>query len=105
VKDERVFQIGASGGVNKALRNRIWLIAANRRQREAQQPMPHSASKHVTVEHIATEPMSGHQREQAIIALAILITAWQHDHTGEPGADSAKLLPLPSPASHTDHAA
>jgi hypothetical protein len=41
--------------------------------------MPHSASKRVAVEHIATEPMSGRQREQAIIALAVLITAWQHD--------------------------
>jgi hypothetical protein len=68
--------------------------------------MPHSASKHVTVEHIGTEPKSGgHQREQAIIALAILIIAWQHDHTGEPGADSAALLPLPGSVSHTDHAA
>jgi hypothetical protein len=41
--------------------------------------MPHSASKCVAVEYIASEPMSGHQREQAIIALAIPITAWQHD--------------------------
>jgi site-specific DNA recombinase len=63
--------------------------------------MTHSASKHVTVEHIATEPTSGHQREQAIIAFAILITAWQHDQD-QPGADSAALLPLPGSASHTD---
>ena len=43
--------------------------------------MPHSASKRVAVEHIATEPMSGRQRELAItaLAIAILIAAWQHD--------------------------
>jgi hypothetical protein len=64
--------------------------------------MPHSASKCVAVEHIATEPMSGLQREQAIIALAILITAWQHD---QDQSDSAALLPLPGAASDTDHAA
>jgi hypothetical protein len=64
--------------------------------------MPHSASKRAAVEHIATEPMSGHQREQAIIALAILITAWQHD---QDQPDCAALLPLPGPASDTDDAA
>jgi hypothetical protein len=41
--------------------------------------VPHSASKRVAVEQIATEPMSGRQREQAITALAILIAAWQDD--------------------------
>ncbi len=66
--------------------------------------MPHSASKHVSVEHIATEPMSGHQREQVIAALAALVTAWQHDQD-EAGADSARPLPLPGSASDTDHAA
>jgi hypothetical protein len=66
--------------------------------------MPHSASKHVTVEHIATEPMSGQQRAQAISALAAVVTAWQHDQD-QPGADSAAPLPLTRPASDTDHAA
>jgi hypothetical protein len=64
--------------------------------------MPHSASKHLTVEHIATEPMSGHQREQAIIALAILVTAWQRD---QDQPHSTAPLPLPRVASDTDHAA
>ena len=64
--------------------------------------MPNSANKRVAVEHIATEPMSGHQREQAIIALAILITAWQHD---QDQPDSAAPLPLPGPAIDTDDAA
>ena len=64
--------------------------------------MPHSASKHVTVEHIATEPMSGQQRKQAITALAALITAWQREQD-EP--DSATAPPLPGEASDTDHAA
>ncbi len=64
--------------------------------------MPHSTSKHVTVEHIAPEPMSGHQREQAIVALATLIAAWQREQD-EP--DSAPPLPLTGTASDTDHAA
>lgn len=64
--------------------------------------MPHSASKRAAVEHIATEPMSGHQREQVIIALATLITAWQHN---QDQPDSAAPLPRPGPASDTDHAA
>jgi len=63
--------------------------------------MPHSASKCVAVEPIATEPMNGRQREQAITALAILITVWQH-YQDQP--DSAVLLPLPGPASDTDDA-
>jgi hypothetical protein len=65
--------------------------------------MPHSPSKHVTVEHIATEPMSAGQREQAVTALAAVVTAWQHDQD-QPGADSVALLPLPGAASDTDHA-
>jgi hypothetical protein len=64
--------------------------------------MLYLASKRVAVEHIATEPMSGPEREQAITALAILITAWQHD---QDQPDSAAPLPLPGPASDTDHAA
>jgi hypothetical protein len=65
--------------------------------------MPHSASKRVAVEHIATEPMSGRQRELAItaLAIAILIAAWQHD---QDLPDCAAQLPLPGPASDTDHA-
>jgi hypothetical protein len=66
--------------------------------------MPHSASKHVTVERIATKPMSGHQREHAVTSLAALISAWQHDQD-DPCADSASLLPLLGPSSNTDHAA
>jgi hypothetical protein len=64
--------------------------------------MPHSASKRVAVEQIATEPMSCYQREQAIIALAILITAWHRD---QDQPDSAAPLPLPGAASDTDYAA
>jgi len=64
--------------------------------------MPHSASKRVAVEHTATEPMSGRQREQAITALAALITAWQHE---QDQPDPATALPLPGEASDTDHGA
>jgi len=64
--------------------------------------MPYSASKRIAVEHTGTEPMSSHQREQAITALATLITAWQHD---QDQPNPATALPLPGPASDTDHAA
>jgi len=64
--------------------------------------MHYSPSKHLTVEHIGTEPMTARQHEQAVTALAILITAWQHDQNRP---DSAALLPLPGAASDTDHAA
>jgi hypothetical protein len=37
---ERCFEIGASGGLKKAPRNRIWLVAANRRQRGANSHAP-----------------------------------------------------------------
>jgi hypothetical protein len=99
---DRVSQIGASGDVKKAPRNRFWLVAANRQHAGRNNLMPHSASKRVAVEHVATEPMSDHQREQAITALAILITAWQHDLDQQ---DCTAPLPLPGPASDTDHAA
>jgi hypothetical protein len=56
--------------------------------------MPHSPSKQFTVEHIATEPMTARQHEQAVTALAILITAWQHG-PAEPDEDPASPLPLP----------
>jgi hypothetical protein len=39
--------------------------------------------------------MSRPQRDQAVIALAVLITAWQHGPATEPGEDPASPLPLP----------
>jgi hypothetical protein len=57
------------------------------------------------VERTVTTPMSRPQHEQAVTALAVLITAWQHGHICEPGNDPASQLPLPGPASDTDHAA
>jgi hypothetical protein len=62
----------------------------------------------VRVERIGTEPMTSHQREQAVEALAALITNWQHSHNcgaEQPGADSATPLPLRGVASDTDDAA
>jgi hypothetical protein len=49
------------------------------------------------VERIAITPMSRQQRDQAVTALAVLITAWQHDPATEPGHDPVSLLPLPGP--------
>jgi hypothetical protein len=60
------------------------------------------------VDRIGTEPITTQQRKQAAAALAALITAWQRhpDPDAEgPGADCARLLPLPGTASDTDHAA
>jgi hypothetical protein len=51
----------------------------------------------VRVERIATTPMSRPQRDQAVTALAVLVTAWQHGPAAEPGRDPASLLPLPGP--------
>jgi hypothetical protein len=56
------------------------------------------------VERIATAPMTRQQREQAVTALAVLITAWQHGHAGQPHDDPAGPLPLPGPVSDTDPA-
>jgi hypothetical protein len=47
--------------------------------------------------------MSGQQRDQAVAALAVLITAWQHDHAGQPGEGSADPLPLPLPGPGERH--
>jgi hypothetical protein len=52
----------------------------------------------VRVERIATTPISRSHREQAVIALAVLITAWQHGTAAEPGEDPASTLSLPGPA-------
>ncbi len=49
------------------------------------------------VERTVTTPMSRPQHEQAVTALAVLITARQHGHDGEPGEDPADTLPLPAP--------
>ena len=60
------------------------------------------------MERIGSEPMTSRQREQAVAALAALITAWQPDPDPDAqrlGADYATLLPLPGGASNTDHAA
>jgi len=60
------------------------------------------------VDRIGTGPMTSQQREQAAAALAALITAWQRHPAPDAeslGADYALLLPLPGPASDTDHAA
>jgi len=62
-------------------------------------PPRHHASRPapVRVERIATTPMSRPQRDQAVTALAVLVTAWQHGPVTEPGRDPASLLPLPGP--------
>lgn len=60
------------------------------------------------MDRIDTKPMTSQQREQAVAALAALITAWQRHPAPDvesPGADYATLLPLPGAASDTDHAA
>jgi hypothetical protein len=44
----------------------------------------------VRVERIATAPMSRQQREQAVAALAVLITAWRHGPSGVPDDDPAR---------------
>jgi hypothetical protein len=49
----------------------------------------------VRVERIATTPMSRPQRDQAVTALAVLITAWQHRPAAEPDRGPAGPLPLP----------
>jgi hypothetical protein len=51
----------------------------------------------VRAERITTTPMSRPQRDQAVTALAVLITAWQHSHACEPDEDPASPLPLPDP--------
>jgi hypothetical protein len=57
----------------------------------ARQPAP------ARVARIATTPMSSQQREQAVTALAVLITAWQHSHTDWPDEDPPSVIPLPGP--------
>jgi len=52
----------------------------------------------VRVERIATTPISRPQRDQAVTAFAVLITAWLHSSAARPGDDPASLLPLPGPA-------
>lgn len=59
----------------------------------------------VRVEGTVTTPMSRPQHEQAVTALAVLITAWQRCAAAEPGEDRASPVPLPAHASNTDHAA
>ncbi len=49
------------------------------------------------VERILTTPMSCPQREQAVTALAVLITAWQHRPAAESDEDAASPLPLLGP--------
>ena len=51
----------------------------------------------VRVERIITAPMSRQRREQAVAALAVLITAWQHGPIAEPDEDPASPIPLPGP--------
>jgi hypothetical protein len=51
----------------------------------------------VRVERIATTPMSSRQRDQAVNALAVLITGWQHGAAAEPDEHPARPLPLPGP--------
>jgi hypothetical protein len=62
-------------------------------------PPRHHASRPalVRVERIATTLMSRPQRERAVTALAVLITAWQHYAAAEPGEDRASRVPLPGP--------
>jgi hypothetical protein len=52
--------------------------------------------------------MTSQQREQAVTALAALITTWQHHpdpDTERLSADYPMPLPLPGAVSNTDHAA
>jgi hypothetical protein len=56
------------------------------------------------VERIATTPMSRQQHDQAVTALAVLITVWLQGHPGQRGEAPASRLPLPSLASDTHHA-
>jgi Resolvase, N terminal domain len=58
----------------------------------------------VRVERIGTAAMSRQHHEQAVTALAALIAAWWHSHACQPDEDPASPLPLPGPASDTDHA-
>jgi hypothetical protein len=51
----------------------------------------------VRVERIATTPMSRPQRDQAVTALAVLITTWQQGTAAEPGEDPASPLPIAGP--------
>ena len=63
-------------------------------------PPPRRHVRHpapVRVDRIATTPMSRPQHEQAVAALAVLITAWQHGPTAKPGEDRASPVPLPGP--------
>jgi hypothetical protein len=62
-------------------------------------PPRHHASRPalVRVERIATTLMSRPQRERAVTALAVLITAWQRCAAAEPGEDRASPVPLPGP--------
>jgi hypothetical protein len=59
------------------------------------------------VDRIGTQPMTSQQLEQAVTALAILITAWQHHPAPGAkvsGAGNARLLPLPGAPSDTNDA-
>jgi hypothetical protein len=44
-------------------------------------------------ERVATAPMSRERRQHAVAALAVLITAWQHDLSREPTQDPARRFP------------
>lgn len=66
------------------------------------------SNRRVHADRIGTEPMTRHQREHAVMALAALIAAWQHGDDPSPrtpGEDSATPLPLPRTPSEADHAA
>ncbi len=101
---------GAGGGVKTARLNRTFLVSASGSHgaSTAMPPLRQHASDRppaVRVERIATEPMSRRQREQAVMALAALITAWQHSVAGGRAQHPASRLPLYGAASDTDHAA
>jgi len=57
----------------------------------------------LAVHHIETEPMTGHQRDRAVSALAVLTRAWSESRASI-AAGGALPLPLPGAPSNTDHA-
>jgi hypothetical protein len=74
--------------------------------RSSDQPINRPGRIHVV--RIGIEPMASQHRDQAITVLAALIASWQQDQDADAKQADVRfaiLLPLPGPASDTDHAA
>jgi hypothetical protein len=56
----------------------------------------------LTVQSIETEPMTGHQRDRAVSALAALTRAWSESRSAATAVGGLPL-PLPGAPSNTDH--